>query len=96
VEMLGIAALPDDDATYQAWHLNCTGLTHATTVADTLDALQAQYCAEVVREKRTMFVPACVRAPNRPAKPPSTPTPSPPASAPNPGNNSPPASPPSP
>ena len=98
LQMLGIVALPNDDSSYLVWHLNCIGLTHATTVADTLDALQAQYCAEVVKTKTTMFVPACAPAPNRAAKPRSGPTPSPPSAppSPNPGANSPPASPPSP
>ena len=69
LEMLGIVALSDDSSSYIRWHMNCIGLTYSTTVADTLTALQAEYCVETAKRKSGP-VPACPPGPN-PSIPPA-------------------------
>jgi len=73
LEMLGIVALSNDTSSYLRWHMNCVGLTYSTTVADTLTALQAEYCG-VRTQKNVRPAPACAAGPN-PSTPP-TPRPS--------------------
>jgi hypothetical protein len=63
LEMLGIIALSNDSSSYLRWHMNCIGLTYSTTVADTLTALQSEYCVAVAKENRR-HVPACTPIPH--------------------------------
>jgi hypothetical protein len=64
LEMLGIIALSNDTSSYLRWHMNCVGLTYSTTVADTLTALQAEYCVAVAKENGK-HVPACTSIRNQ-------------------------------
>ena len=80
LEMVGIVQQPYDSGFYAKWQSDCVGRTVSTSVTDTITALQAQFCAENVRNTS---IPACKQPPKPPAKPPTAPTPpAPPATPP--------------
>ncbi len=66
LDMLEIVSLPYDPWSYHWWHNDCATRTYATTVADTIQLLQARYCAVAANGKP---VPACIPAP-KPSPPP--------------------------
>jgi hypothetical protein len=69
LQMVGIVLDPYDSGYYAAWQNDCVGRTVSTSVTDTITALQAQFCAQHVKNTS---IPACKQPPKPPAKPSTT------------------------